>query len=96
MQQRLLYLNPREDGKYRRRMENCMLTNTKHDGLKSVAQALPSFPSPVQVLARLANLLAVWERRARERKALAEMSNHMLNDLGISRVDGPVQNLSHI
>jgi uncharacterized protein YjiS (DUF1127 family) len=63
-----------------------MLTNTKH-GLKSAAQALPSLPSPAQVLARLANVLAVWERRARERKALAEMSNHMLKDLGISRLD---------
>lgn len=64
-----------------------MLTNSTKTGFRGVAQALPSFPSPVQVLARLADLLAVWERRARERKALAEMSNHMLKDLGISRLD---------
>ncbi|MBM3533007.1 MAG: DUF1127 domain-containing protein [Alphaproteobacteria bacterium] len=64
-----------------------MLTNTTKSGFKGIAQALPFLPSPVQALVRLADLLAVWERRARERKALAEMSNHMLQDLGISRLD---------
>ncbi len=63
-----------------------MLTNTK-GGLKGATRSLPSLPSPMQVVVRLAGLVAVWERRARERRALGEMSEHMLKDLGISRVD---------
>jgi uncharacterized protein YjiS (DUF1127 family) len=63
-----------------------MLTNTK-GSLKTAARSLPSLPSPMQVLVRLADLVAVWERRARERRTLSEMSEHMLKDLGISRVD---------
>ena len=57
-----------------------MLTNTK-------VRSLPSLPSPAQVIARLADALATWERRGRERRALGEMSEHMLKDLGISRLD---------
>jgi uncharacterized protein YjiS (DUF1127 family) len=41
----------------------------------------------MQAVIRLAGLVAIWERRARERRALGEMSEHMLKDLGISRVD---------
>ncbi len=63
-----------------------MLTNTK-GGLKDATRTLPSLPSPMQVVVRLAGLVAIWERRARERRALGEMSEHMLKDLGISRVD---------
>ena len=62
-----------------------MLTNTK-GGLKGATPS-PSLPSPMQVVVRLAGLVAIWERRARERRALGEMSEHMLKDLGISRVD---------
>jgi uncharacterized protein YjiS (DUF1127 family) len=47
----------------------------------------PSLVSPVQVVSHLLDLLATWERRARERRKLAEMSDHMLKDLGISRSD---------
>lgn len=47
----------------------------------------PSLLSPLQVLNHLIDRLAAWERRARERRMLAEMSPHMLNDLGISRGD---------
>ncbi len=46
-----------------------------------------SLSSPLQVLAHLSDMLASWERRARERRMLAEMSTHMLKDLGISRGD---------
>ncbi len=63
-----------------------MLTNTK-GGLKHATRTLPSLPSPMQVVVRVAGLVAIWERRARERRALGEMSEHMLKDLGISRVD---------
>ena len=46
-----------------------------------------SLASPLQMLRHLSRLLADWERRARERRMLAEMSTHMLKDLGISRGD---------
>ena len=46
-----------------------------------------SLPSPMEALMRAADLLATWEQRARERRHLAEMSDHMLKDLGISRAD---------
>lgn len=46
-----------------------------------------SLASPMQVLVYLSDVLAAWERRARERRMLAEMSTHMLKDLGISRGD---------
>ena len=64
-----------------------MLTNSKGGLLKAASRSLPSLPSPMQALVRLADVVATWERRARERRALAEMSNHMLKDLGISRID---------
>ena len=63
-----------------------MLTNTK-GGLKDTTRSLPALPSPMQAVIRLAGLVAIWERRARERRALGEMSEHILKDLGISRVD---------
>ena len=44
-----------------------------------------SLPSPAEVLLRLAELLTVWENRARERRYLGEMPDRMLRDLGISR-----------
>jgi len=64
-----------------------MLTNSKSGLLQAAARFLPSLPSPMQALVRVANLLAVWETRARERKALAEMPPNLLKDIGISRID---------
>jgi uncharacterized protein YjiS (DUF1127 family) len=49
------------------------------------AHPRPSLLSPTQALARLSEVLATWERRARERRMLREMSDHMLKDLGIPR-----------
>ncbi len=46
-----------------------------------------ALPSPAEVLLRLAELLTVWESRARERRYLGEMPDRMLRDLGISRSD---------
>lgn len=64
-----------------------MLTNSKSGLLHAAARFLPSLPSPIQALVRVANVLAVWENRARERKTLAEMPPNLLKDIGISRVD---------
>ena len=47
----------------------------------------PSLLSPLQLLAGLVRGLVEWERRARERKSLAEMPDHMLKDLGVTRSD---------
>lgn len=63
-----------------------MLTNSK-GGLKAPTRSLPAFPSPANLLLSLADTIVAWERRARERRALAEMPERMLKDLGISRVD---------
>lgn len=64
-----------------------MLTNSKIGLLQAAARFLPSLPSPMQALVRVANVLAVWENRARERKALAEMPPNLLKDIGITRID---------
>lgn len=64
-----------------------MLTNSKDALLKAAGRTLPSLPSPMQTLVRLADMFATWERRARERRMLAEMPDRMLKDLGISRLD---------
>jgi uncharacterized protein YjiS (DUF1127 family) len=56
-------------------------------GLRAATRHLPALPTPIQALVRLADVVATWERRARERKSLQEMSGHMLKDLGISRLD---------
>ena len=52
-----------------------------------VAARFPSLRSPLQLLGSLARLLKEWEDRARQRRTLAEMPDHMLKDLGISRSD---------
>ena len=49
--------------------------------------ARPSLLSPLQLLSGLARLLAEWEHRARDRNKLAEMPDHLLKDIGISRSD---------
>lgn len=46
-----------------------------------------SLPGPTQALVYLSDLISTWEGRARERRHLAEMSDHLLKDLGISRND---------
>ncbi|MCC7046440.1 MAG: DUF1127 domain-containing protein [Alphaproteobacteria bacterium] len=39
------------------------------------------------VLRRAVRVLLAWQQRARERRALAAMDEHMLHDLGLTRVD---------
>ena len=68
-------------------MENCMLTNSKDGLLKAASRSLPTLPSPMQVVVRLVGIVATWERRARERRMLAEMPERMLKDIGINRLD---------
>ena len=56
-------------------------------GRRFRSTARPSLSSPLQMLHGLSDLIGAWERRARERRMMAEMSDHMLKDLGISRGD---------
>jgi uncharacterized protein YjiS (DUF1127 family) len=37
------------------------------------------------VAARCIRQIAIWINRARQRRALAELDDHMLNDIGVSR-----------
>ena len=36
---------------------------------------------------RFATLLLTWQQRARDRRQLASLSNHMLRDIGLTRAD---------
>ncbi len=41
----------------------------------------------VMLLKRIIANLSLWRARSRQRRQLAEMSPHMLNDIGLSRYD---------
>lgn len=43
-----------------------------------------SWASGVQ---RLATLLLIWQQRARDRRQLESLSDHMLRDIGLTRAD---------
>ncbi len=45
--------------------------------------ALTTFASPV----RITNVLLLWLERARARRGLDGLSDHMLKDVGLSRAD---------
>ena len=56
----------------------------------SSAQALPGAATSVilpERLHRLARILFLWHERARQRRHLQSLSDHMLRDLGLSRAD---------
>jgi uncharacterized protein YjiS (DUF1127 family) len=40
-----------------------------------------------QALARLRAALLAWHERVRQRRALGELSDHLLRDIGVSRAD---------
>jgi uncharacterized protein YjiS (DUF1127 family) len=61
-----------------------MLNMNTHVTTKRVPVSLLS---PFQLLLAALAGLVEWERRARERKSLGEMPDHMLKDLGITRND---------
>ena len=53
-----------------------------------VRQATIDLPAAVRRgLMQIAEAFLAWHDRARERRALMELSDHMLHDLGISRAD---------
>ena len=45
--------------------------------------SLTAFSSPVQ----LTDLLLLWMQRARQRRSLDSLSDHVLKDVGLSRAD---------
>lgn len=50
----------------------------------SIAPSLPRLPWPLRPLARL-RLVAVWYDRWIMRQHLADLDDHMLNDIGLDR-----------
>ncbi|HEX2479069.1 MAG TPA: DUF1127 domain-containing protein [Geminicoccaceae bacterium] len=40
-----------------------------------------------RAVARAIDLLLVWQQRARDRRQLESLSDHMLRDIGLSRAD---------
>jgi uncharacterized protein YjiS (DUF1127 family) len=40
-----------------------------------------------RALARAIDLLLIWQQRARDRRQLESLSDHMLRDIGLSRAD---------
>ena len=60
-------------------------------------------PSRLRVVARalslelidFANLLLLWQERWRQRARLDRLSDHMLKDLGISRLDADQESRKH-
>lgn len=52
----------------------------------SVTRSAPS-RSLSSIALRLVETVEVWAERRRQRRALLELSEHMLKDIGISRVD---------
>lgn len=43
--------------------------------------------APRHVVRQLTDLLLTWHERTRQRRALGQLSDHMLADLGLSRAD---------
>jgi uncharacterized protein YjiS (DUF1127 family) len=56
------------------------------DLLRGVPQ-LTVRPRGRRWIRRAADVVLVWHQRARERRQLLELSDHMLRDIGISRSD---------
>jgi uncharacterized protein YjiS (DUF1127 family) len=40
-----------------------------------------------RALARAIDLLLIWQQRARDRRQLESLSDHMLRDIGLTRAD---------
>ena len=56
----------------------------------SSGQAVPCAATPVTMpgrLDRLVQRLLLWHERARQRRHLQDLSDHMLRDIGLSRAD---------
>jgi len=53
-----------------------------------IRSSLPRRPGPAGAAALLvADLLSTWYRRARERRHLGTLDEHMLKDIGVTRAD---------
>lgn len=53
-----------------------------------LAGAVGAFVTSVDFgLTRLADQLLTWQQRAHDRRALAQLDDHLLHDIGLSRAD---------
>ena len=57
---------------------------TRRDGASSRARQRSSWARAVQ---RAVDLLLTWQQRARDRRQLQSLSDHMLRDIGLTRAD---------
>lgn len=73
--------------------QNC--TSTIETPTSAAARALARLerrlPSPAAVLQAVWRTLLCWQRRANDRRRLAEMGDDLLKDIGISRVDAQAE-----
>ena len=64
------------------------MTTLQHslDGADRTATAMPA-PGPVvrRVTRRAFGIVAMWMERSRQRRALADLDDHLLKDIGITR-----------
>jgi uncharacterized protein YjiS (DUF1127 family) len=56
----------------------------RRDGASSRARRRPSWAPH---LWRVVDLLLIWQERARDRRQLQSLSDHMLRDIGLTRAD---------
>jgi uncharacterized protein YjiS (DUF1127 family) len=68
------------------RMTMALWHANQRDAARSPTAARDS-PRRLRWFLLLQERIAVWRRRARERKRLAEMSDYALKDIGLSRAD---------
>ena len=57
----------------------------------NAAGFLPSFGRSNGTLASLLKTISAWDSRSRQRRKLAEMEDHLLADLGISRREAAIE-----
>jgi uncharacterized protein YjiS (DUF1127 family) len=57
----------------------------------TLAGGMSSPRLPGLSVARAADVLLTWVERARQRRRLGQLSNHMLKDIGLSRADVEIE-----
>ncbi|MBS0122956.1 DUF1127 domain-containing protein [Thetidibacter halocola] len=61
-----------------------------HPALAFLDRAAP-LPVTAEIALRVAVVLAQWSQRNRTRKALAQLDDHLLHDVGLSRAEAGLE-----
>ena len=67
--------------------KSCQATLAQHPPGLGAARALGWARSGLRLLERAADLVLGWQERARQRRQLETLSDHMLRDIGLTRAD---------